>query len=129
MSEKKRPVSPINGVPLPEGRRFEPGDRAREIGRKGGKNSKAKQAMRKTLREELLVLLQEDLTDKNGKTINTQRALSTAVIKSALAGSVRAYEVIRDTIGEKPAENVNLVTSDFSALEEAFNAAQKPEDK
>ena len=35
----KRPVSPVNGQPLPCGKPFEPGERAREIGRNGGRNS------------------------------------------------------------------------------------------
>lgn len=117
----KRPVSPVNGQPLPRGKPFEPGDRAREIGRKGGKRSKQLQAERKTLREDLLTLLREEITDKNsGRTMGTQAALSAALIKQALSGNTKAYEIIRDTIGEKPVENVNIVSADFSALDAAF---------
>lgn len=117
----KRPVSPINGQPLPRGKPFEPGDRAREIGRKGGKRSKQLQKERKTLREELLVLLGEEVTDKNtGRVMATQAAISAALIKQAISGNYRAFEIIRDTIGEKPVENLNIVSSDFTALDEAF---------
>ena len=117
-----RPVSPVNGQPLPEGRRFEPGDRAREIGRKGGKNSKAKQKMRKTLREELLALLSEQITDKNsGRQMEAQRAMSTALIQQALRGNVKAFEIVRDTIGEKPVDNISVSTPDMTALDEAFS--------
>lgn len=120
-----RPVSPVNGQPLPEGRRFEPGDRAREIGRKGGKNSKAKQKMRKTLREELLALLSEQITDKNsGRQMEAQRAMSTALIQQALRGNVKAFEIVRDTIGEKPVDNISISTTDMSALDEAFSKAK-----
>lgn len=119
-----RPVSPVNGQPLPEGRRFEPGDRAREIGRKGGKNSKAKQKMRKTLREELLALLSEQITDKNsGRQMEAQRAMSTALIQQALRGNVKAFEIVRDTIGEKPVDNISISATDMSALDEAFDKA------
>lgn len=119
-----RPVSPVNGQPLPEGRRFEPGDRAREIGRKGGKNSKAKQKMRKTLREELLALLSEQITDKNsGRQMEAQRAMSTALIQQALRGNVKAFEIVRDTIGEKPVDNISISTTDMSALDDAFAKA------
>lgn len=119
-SKGKRPVSPINGQPLPIGRRFEPGDRAREIGRKGGKNSKAKQAQRKTLREELLIALTEmAIPKKNGSgKIPVQEALSIALIKAALDGNVRAFETIRDTIGEKPVENIAMSVTDNSIMEE-----------
>ena len=117
-----RPVSPRNGVPLPEGRPFTAGEMAREMGRRGAQKKKEICAARKTLREELLALLGEQRPGKDGKLIQVQTAMSTALIKSALGGSVRAYEVIRDTIGEKPIENVALTTGSFDALEEAFNA-------
>lgn len=97
-------------------------EEAAKNGRKGGiKSGEAKRA-RKTLREELLALLTENITSKDGRTMQTQAALSTALIKSALGGSVRAYEVIRDTIGEKPAENVTLSSGSFDALNAAFDA-------
>ena len=108
-----RPVSPVNGQPLPRGKPFEPGDRAREIGRRGGKRSKQLQKERKTLREELLLLLCEELTDKNtGRTMGTQAAMSAALIRQALSGNTKAYEIIRDTIGEKPVEHVEQVNID-----------------
>lgn len=102
----KRPVSPVNGQPLPRGKPFEPGERAREIGRHGGRNSQKKAKERKTLREDLLELLKADITAKDGRTIQTQAALSTALIQQALKGNTKAYEIIRDTIGEKPVEKV-----------------------
>ena len=119
---KDRPVSPVNGQPLPRGKPFEAGDRARELGRKGGKKSKAKQRERKTLREDLLELLKADITAKDGRTMQTQAAMSTALIQQALKGNTKAYEIIRDTIGEKPVENVSIVASNFEALDEAFGA-------
>lgn len=120
MSEK-RPVSPINGVPLPVGKPFEKGEEQRERAKKAGKRSAEVRRARKTLREELLELLKVEIKDKDGnKSGNTQKAISSALIKQAMMGNTRAFEIIRDTIGEKPAENVNIVTSDFSALDSAF---------
>lgn len=120
--KNERPVSPRNGQPLPRGKPFEPGEQQREISRKAGKRSAEVKKERKTLREDLLrVLMNMDIPDtENGKMVPVQEALSVSLIKSALNGNVRAYEIIRDTIGEKPAENLNIVTSDFSALDEAF---------
>ena len=69
------------------------------------------QKERKTLREELLVLLGEDVTDKNtGRVMPTQAAISAALIKQAISGNYRAFEIIRDTIGEKPVEKVAVTT-------------------
>lgn len=118
-----RPVSPINGQPLPRGKPFEQGEQQRETARKGGRKSAQVRAERKSLREDLLLLLKEQITDKNsGRQMETQAALSAALIKQALSGNTKAYEIIRDTIGEKPVENVNIVTADFSALDAAFES-------
>ena len=118
----ERPVSPLTGAPLPEGHKFEAGNEAREKGRKGGIKSGEVRRARKTLREELLALLGEQRQDKQGDMVQVQTAMSTALIKSALGGSVRAYEVIRDTIGEKPVENVTLTSGSCDARDEAFAA-------
>lgn len=84
-------------------------DRAREIGRKGGvATGKAKRA-RKTLREELLYLLdtvkEVEVKGKNGtktKTKKTMREIcSTGLLKRAAEGDPSAYRVVRETIGEE----------------------------
>ena len=72
-------------------------EEAREYGRRGGlASAKAKQE-RKKLKEELLLLLEEGDTQKN---------VTLALIKRAASGDTKAFEVIRDTIGEKPVEKV-----------------------
>ena len=118
MNNKERPVSPINGQPLPQGRPFRTSEQAREAGKKGGKKSAALKAARKTLREELLELLQTNVKAKDGTTMQTQRAVSTALLQKALKGDTKAYEIIRDTIGEKPIEKVMVADVDQSVVDE-----------
>lgn len=72
-------------------------EEVREIARKGGIASGKARRERKTLREELLLLLQKD---------DTQEKVSLALIKQALEGNTKAFEVIRDSIGEKPTDKV-----------------------
>lgn len=72
---------------------------ARENGKKGGIKSGEVRRARKTLKEELLLLLE------NG---NTQNKISLALVKKALKGDIKAFEVLRDTIGEKPTEKHEL---------------------
>ncbi len=74
----------------------------REIQEKGRKANKEKIEARKTLREELLLLLAEG---------DTQNKLSLSLIEKALTGDTKAFEVIRDTIGEKPKENISVGVS------------------
>lgn len=124
-----RPVSPVNGQPLPRGRPFKTSEEAREAGKKGGRKSGQKRKDRKTLREDLLAVLTKlEIPQKDGNKMPVQEALSTALIKAALNGNVRAYEIIRDTIGEKMPDNVNIVASNFSALDDAFKGMDGEQD-
>lgn len=68
-----------------------------EIGRKGAEASNKVQRERKTLKAELLLLLEQG---------DTQEKISLSLIQQALQGNVKAFETIRDTIGEKPVEKV-----------------------
>ena len=74
-------------------------EQRRKNASKAGKASAKKRAERKTLKEELLLLLSEN---------DTQNKISVALIKQAQTGNTKAYEIIRDTIGEKPKDNVNV---------------------
>lgn len=72
----------------------------REIAKKGGIKSGEVRRARKTLKEELLLLLSKG---------DTQEKMSLSMIAKALNGDVKAFEVIRDTIGEKPVEKIDNV--------------------
>ena len=79
---------------------------AREYGRRGGKKSAQVQAKARTFAEELKALLEIELTNSNGQKVSTRAAISTALIKKAMAGDRGAFAEIRDTVGEKPIEQV-----------------------
>ena len=72
-------------------------DEQRELARKGGIASGEARRRRKTLKEELLALL--ELNDNNNK-------ISMAILDKALNGDIQAFTTIRDTIGEKPVDKV-----------------------
>ena len=72
----------------------------REIAKKGGIKSGEIRRKRKTLREELIALLETE--DYNKK-------ISLAMIKEAVSGNTKAFEVIRDSIGEKVKESLELI--------------------
>lgn len=74
---------------------------ARERGKKGGIKSGEVRAKKKTLKEELIVLLETKIEDKT-----IQEKISFSLIQEALKGNVKAFETIRDTIGEKPIEQI-----------------------
>lgn len=81
-------------------------DEAKKNGRKGGKKSGETRRRRKTLREDLLALLKTVRETPEGEEKTLQDGILTALIMKALSGDVKAFEVIRDTIGEKPVDKV-----------------------
>lgn len=92
-------------------------------GRKGGIVSGQNRRERATLRRELEELLCRKITNEDGKRITVQEAISMALVKRAIKGDVRAFETIRDTIGEKPVADVALHPEpDFSALDAVLDA-------
>lgn len=92
----------------------------REITQKGGKASGAARREKKALREALQELLVLDY-DIDGQKLSGSDAMSVALIKQALAGNVKAFEVIRDTLGEKPVERLNVEADD--AVRTAYEKA------
>lgn len=81
--------------------------------KKGGKRSGEVRRARKTLREELLALLSQDIKTDDGDKVNTQVAMSISLIKEAIDGNTKAFELVRDTIGEKPVDKVEQVNIDM----------------
>lgn len=76
----------------------------RENAKKAGQASVEAKKKRKALKEELEMLL--SLKKENDKTY--QECMSIALIEEALKGNTKAFEVIRDTIGEKPKDEMDL---------------------
>lgn len=72
---------------------------AREKGKKGGKKSGEVRRARKTLKEELLALLE---------TKEYNKKISLAMIHEAEMGNVKAFLAVRDTIEENPKDKVEV---------------------
>jgi len=80
---------------------------ARDRGKQGGLKSGEARRRRRTLREELLVILSDP---------DVQDRMCTALVREAMAGNragsvTKAFEVIRDTIGEKAADELLVGTA------------------
>lgn len=82
---------------------------ARERGRKGGLASGEARRKRKTLKEELLMMLEDE---------EVQKSVAVALIQEAQNGNVKAFGMLRDTIGEAPVEKVQTTQTvvDMSAF-------------
>lgn len=83
---------------------FKKGDAAKKSGKKGGVASGEARRERKTLKDELLLLLAEG---------DTQKKMCTKLINRVKnKGDVKAFIAIRDTIGEKPMEKIMTANID-----------------
>jgi hypothetical protein len=98
-------------------------DEAKERGRKGGIASGEARRRKKTMRETLEAVLAMQVGDGKstdieaitkfaqlkGKNITVQEAMIIAQAQKALKGDLAALQFIRDTMGQKPTDNMNLV--------------------
>lgn len=92
---------PLNGQEnlIPMNERTE--EEQREIARMGGIASGKARKEKKMLKD----LLEEALS-KGTETDNEYINITLALIRQANEGNVKAYEVIRDTLGQKPVDKV-----------------------
>jgi hypothetical protein len=74
-------------------------EQARERGAKGGRAYAENQKRRRLLKEELEALLEIG---------DNQARLCLSLYQKALEGDVRAFEALRDTIGQKPKDALTL---------------------
>ena len=82
-------------------------EEAREYGRKGGIASGKARAIRKTFKE----AINDNLDDK------TLADMIKAMIKETKKGNTRAFELLRDTVGEKPIEQVQNINPPVIKIE------------
>lgn len=92
----------------------------REISRKGGRASAEKKKQRRTFREIFETILQTDVpeTEDIGETarfiqkqfgsVTFDQAMALATALRAMNGDTKAFEIIRDTVGEKPNDKLDV---------------------
>lgn len=92
---------------------------ARRNGRAGGIKSGEVRRKNKLLKDELLYLLR--IEDEKGETIQEKMCLS--LVKSAINGNIKAFEVIRNTIGQNDTSNIHASIEskiDDSTIDKVF---------
>lgn len=104
--------------PNAEATQFKSGKQAVENGRKGGINSGIARREKKSLREAMQVLMDADLTGKDGKAMTGTEAMAAKAFQAALKGDWKAWELVRDTAGQKPVERVMVADVEKSVIEE-----------
>lgn len=77
-------------------------EEAKKISSKGGINSGIARRQKKLLRD----TLEDILNSKSSSGKTYQEEISIALFKAALNGDTKAYEIIRDTVGQKPIDQI-----------------------
>lgn len=95
---------------------------ARERGRKGGIASGEARRQKKNLREALEILLEREWTDKKGQTATGTEAITLKLFEKAMKGDLRAYEIIRDTTGQRPTEQMYIEVEGNNELAELIES-------
>ena len=91
---------------------------ARANGKKGGIASGEARRAKKSLREAMQVLMDADLTGKDGKTMTGTEAMAARAFQAALKGDWKAWELVRDTAGQKPVDRVMVADVEPSVIAE-----------
>lgn len=81
-------------------------------GTKGGIASGEARRRKRDIRLALEALLEKDIQDKHGNTMSTAEAIALKQIEKALKGDTKAFEVVRDTAGQKPMDKVEVTGLD-----------------
>ena len=105
-------------------------EEARERGRKGGQASAKKRQQNKTFKEIINKFLDGQVSDERlkqqmiefgfaDKEVSNKSCVVFALWKEAIKGNTKAFELLRDTVGEKPQDKINIsgeVNNPFSGM-------------
>lgn len=110
-------------------------EQAVKFGSKGGKASVRAKRQRKTMKMQLELLMSSKLDNPDLEKIkkvltkfkipksdeNIQMAMNVSMVQQALKGNTKAYEIIRDTLGEKPADKIENINPPVINIERPIN--------
>lgn len=88
----------------------------------GGKASGEARAARRDLRKALEALLDKEFSSKDGTTLSGAEAIALKQMEKALKGDTRAFEVVRDTAGQKPVDKVMIAEVSQEVIDEVEKA-------
>ena len=85
---------------------------------KGGKKSAEVRRAKRDLKRAFDALLEKDFKGKSGDMISGAEAIAIKQFEKALQGDPKAFELVRDTAGQKPVERFMVAEVDQSVIDE-----------
>ncbi len=89
---------------------------------KGGKKSAEVRREKRDLKRVMEMLLDRSFKGKNGEEISGAEAIAIKQFEKALNGDTKAFEVVRDTSGQKPVDKIMVAEVDQSVIDEVEQA-------
>ena len=114
--EKGRFISPVNGQPVPTGKKFVAGDsRAKEMQARSVAARKEKGDLRRLCQ---IWMEEEVATGKDGEKITGGQMMVRVAVKEVAKGNSKFWELLRDTAGYKPIDKVMMAEVDPGVIDE-----------
>ena len=85
---------------------------------KGAKKSAEVRRAKRDLKRAFDALLEKDFKGKSGDMISGAEAIAIKQFEKALQGDPKAFELVRDTAGQKPVERFMVAEVDQSVIDE-----------
>lgn len=97
---------------------------------KGGKAGAEARRRKRDIRLALEALLEKEYTDKHGNTLSGAEAIALKQMEKALKGDSKAFEIVRDTTGQKPSEKLEVtgIAEQQSKVDELLNELHEGRD-
>jgi hypothetical protein len=103
---------------------------SQEEAKKGGIASGEARRRKRDIRLALEALLEKEYTDKHGNTLSGAEAIALKQMEKALKGDSKAFEIVRDTAGQKPSEKLEVtgIAEQQSKVDELLNELHEGRD-
>ena len=94
----------------------------RKIGTKGGQASGEARRRKRDIRLAMEALLEKQYKGKGGEMLSGAEAIAIKQMEKALKGDAKAFELVRDTSGQKPVERIMVAEVDANVIDEVEKA-------
>lgn len=97
-------------------------EKAVENGAKGGIASGEARRRKRDIRLAMEALLEKQYKGKNGEILSGAEAIAIKQMEKALKGDAKAFELVRDSAGQKPVEKVMVAEVEQSVIDDVEKA-------
>lgn len=101
---------------------FQTGEEQAKTAREGGIASGEARRKKRDIRLALEMLLEKEFKDRSGNTVTGAEAIAAKQFEKAMKGDTRAFEVVRDSSGQKPVDKVMIADVDPAVIDEVERA-------